>query len=766
MTRRWNILSWPIWAKLLTGFAIAVVLPALLVLVMVVRGIHEIDRTNTESAVSQIGAQQAQALAGAFALASSNLTDYIQTPSFRSLLLELIPAGRATDAVVDPLDQARMVGSMQDGLLNRSSSMFTRLDLLDASGRLLMQAAPGRSIQVTLGENMAQSAAYRAGTLAYTRGQTQTVVVSEEGGQPVIEIVNVLFRYNVVEFRQFQLPIAYLVGRLNPTFTVYDKLPAATAPDQPRTYLVSRSGVLIEDGAARAGAADIAGSELVREALSGEPQIARAGEGTADELVRYAVLIENTPLILISERSANTVANQMLSYLLTRGFPLLMGLTLLTLVLVVLLNQFLTPPLRRLTQAMHNTSRASFDSPVPDVNRADEIGDLARAFADMRHEIAEMVQGLSLSISERERDISATQDIGHFAVAQRDLQHLIDRVVNLIADRFANIYHAQIFLLDDEGRYAVLRASTGEAGAALLARGHRLEVGSRSVIGQVTGLGQVVVARDIGASEIHRRNEFLPDTRAELAVPLRVGERVIGALDVQSFQRDTFSADQIRVLEIMADQIAIAIENARLYQETQRRATDEERRQRALTRYAWRQYLYDQRAASLESAAGQHSGKMDLDSLRQAAAERGEAVVGAPSSHHTIGFAVPIRLRGETLGAVAWEVAEAGFDHNKVLLAQELTDRLAISLENARLFTQSQRAAERERLVNEIGTRLTGQTDIDRILRTAVREVGQALRVPQVSVRLHAPADVPANGGADGSNGSTNGSTNGHPEAS
>jgi GAF domain-containing protein len=345
-------------------------------------------------------------------------------------------------------------------------------------------------------------------------------------------------------------------------------------------------------------------------------------------------------------------------------------------------------------------------------------------------------------------------------------------VVNLVADRFANIYHAQIFLLDDEGRYAVLRASTGEAGEKLLARGHRLEVGSRSVIGQVTSLGQVVVARDIGTSDIHRRNEFLPNTRAELAVPLRVGDRVIGALDVQSYQSDTFTADQTRVLQIMADQIAVAIENARLYQQTQRRASDEERRQRALTRHAWRQYLYDQRAANLESVSGQASNLADLDSLRQAAAARGEAVVGTPTEHHTICFAVPIRLRGETLGAVAWEVTEIGFDRNKVLLAQELTDRLAISLENARLFTQSQRAAERERLVNEIGTRLTGQTDIDRILRTAVREVGQALRVPQVSVHLHTPGsaltDGAASGGSSngGSNGSGNGSTNGHSEAS
>ncbi len=768
MKRRWGILSWPIWAKLLAGFIVAVLLPAVLVLTLVVRGVREIDQANAESAVSQVGTQQAQALAGAFALASNNLADFTQTTGFRTLLQELTAVSIDGDDAADPLDQARMVGSMQDNLLNRTTNMFTQLDLLDASGQLLVRAVPGRAIEVTLGENLTQSAAYRAGALAYTRGQTQATAVTAVNGQPVIEIVTVLYRFQSMP-RQ-QLPVAYLVAQLNPVFTVYDKLPAATSPEQPSSYLVSRSGVLIKDGAASAGTAgDVVGSDLVRAALGGTPQIDRLNPNLPDEMVRFAALIENTPLIIISERAVNTVANQMLDYLLTRGFPLLLGLTLLAAALVLLFNQALTPPLQRLTQAIQATGRGSFSGEIPATNRADEIGDLARAFADMRQEIAELVQGLTLSVSERERDISATQDISHFAATQRDLQHLIDRVVSLLTDRFTNIYHAQIFLLDDEQRFAVLRASTGAAGAALLARGHRLEVGSRSVIGQVTSLGQVVVARDSSASDIHRRNEFLPDTRAELAVPLRVGDRVIGALDVQSYQRDTFTADQIRVLEIMADQIAIAIENARLFQQTQRQASDDERRQRALTQHTWRQYLYDQRQASLESAAGQASSPADLENLRQAAAARGAAVVGAPTAHHTIGFAVPIRLRGETLGAVAWEVAEAGFDHNKVLLAQELTDRLAISLENARLFTQSQRAAERERLVNEIGTRLTGQTDLDRILRTAVREVGQALRVPQVSVRLHAPADALPAGSADsggGANGSANGSTNGHSEAS
>ena len=161
---------------------------------------------------------------------------------------------------------------------------------------------------------------------------------------------------------------------------------------------------------------------------------------------------------------------------------------------------------------------------VPDAKRGDEIGLLATSFVNMRDQVHTLIDDLENRVAARTRDISATQDISRFAATQRDLQTLMDRVVDLIVERFENIYHAQIFLVDEDKRDAVLRASTGDIGKQLLSRGHRLGIGSLSVIGQVTQQGRLIVARDAAVSQIHRRNEFLPDTRAELAIPLRVGE--------------------------------------------------------------------------------------------------------------------------------------------------------------------------------------------------------------------------------------------------
>jgi GAF domain-containing protein len=250
---------------------------------------------------------------------------------------------------------------------------------------------------------------------------------------------------------------------------------------------------------------------------------------------------------------------------------------------------------------------------------------------------------------------------------------------------------------------------------------------------------------------VHQRNELLPLTRAELAIPLKVGNVTIGALDVQSRIRDSFGKDEIAILQTMADQVAVAIENARLYQESVRRLEEIERVNRTSTLEAWQEYLHSQRARQLSSEAGIISGN-DLSAIRKQAIRENRIVVGKMTSNQTIPIAVPVQLRGQTLGAVEWEIPAADLNDNKLQLAQELANRLAVSLDNARLFQESQRAAERERVVNNIAARLTPQTEISDILQTAVREVGQALRAPQVSIRLHR---------TDGSNGNGNGS-NGH----
>jgi GAF domain-containing protein len=439
-------------------------------------------------------------------------------------------------------------------------------------------------------------------------------------------------------------------------------------------------------------------------------------------------------------------------------------------ILIIWLNANLAMPLRLIRSVLLDMGNGNYQTLLPQTGREDDIGMLSQSLVNVREQVRQTITDLEGRVAARVRDIQATQEVSRSASTQRDLQKLMDEVVNLILNVFTNIYHAQIFLLDSENQYAVLRASTGDPGRRLLERGHRLMVGSVSVIGQVTAEGRTIIARDTAASGVHRRNEFLPDTRAELAIPLRVGERIIGALDVQSRQDNSFTEDQVNILQIMADQIAISLDNARLYQESIRRLEQIAESSRQQTYNAWEEHMYARRTQAMTAHAGVQTGE-DNNLLRVRAIQTGNPAVGERTPRNTIPFAVPIRLRAQVLGAVEWELPIAEYSNEKVLLAEELVSRLAISLDNARLFEQSQRSTDRERIVNSIASRIAGQNSIDDILQTAIREVGQALRVPEVNIRLHssgsggsvAPGSLnpasPENGTAAGTNGANG---NGH----
>jgi signal transduction histidine kinase/DNA-binding response OmpR family regulator len=146
-----------------------------------------------------------------------------------------------------------------------------------------------------------------------------------------------------------------------------------------------------------------------------------------------------------------------------------------------------------------------------------------------------------------------------------DMDILFSRTVNLIRDRFG-FYHAGIFIIEETGFNAVLKSATGTAGEEMLNRSHILQVGSRSIVGTVASKGDPLVVNDTSTDPIHRPNPLLPDTCSEAAIPLRIGKRIIGILDIQSTQLYAFSKDDINVLQTLADQIAVAIDNARSYE--------------------------------------------------------------------------------------------------------------------------------------------------------------------------------------------------------
>jgi GAF domain-containing protein/HAMP domain-containing protein len=374
-----------------------------------------------------------------------------------------------------------------------------------------------------------------------------------------------------------------------------------------------------------------------------------------------------------------------------------------------------------------------------DIPGEDEFSQLALSFNAMAVQLEGLVGGLEQRVAERTRDLSITAEIGRAVVTVREPRDLMNEVVELIRRRFG-FYHAQVFLIDDARENANLVASTGTAGRELLARQHSLSVGSQSVIGQVTERAEPVIASDTDASLVHRRNELLPDTRSEMALPMRIGDQVIGALDVQSVAPNAFDADDVAVFQIMADQLAIALENARLYADLERARASIVAIERRATGEAWRAYG---RERAQSAPLGYRFQEESLEPLsEQPPSAMGEALrsgrlITMKSGDSEISLAVPIKVRGEVIGAFGFGGEDLhSLSEEDIALLETVAARVGLALENLRLVEQTARRAEHEQIINEITAKIVGSTDVSDILQTTVKELGRVLHAPQTSVQL------------------------------
>jgi len=339
-------------------------------------------------------------------------------------------------------------------------------------------------------------------------------------------------------------------------------------------------------------------------------------------------------------------------------------------------------------------------------------------------------------------------------VAQRSpLDDLLNEVVNRINDQFETVYHTQVFLVDEAGINAKLHASTGERGQRLLERGHSLRVGSRSVIGQVTLRGNAVIARAGIQDDVHRRNELLGETAVEAAFPLRVGDKILGALDMQSTEATAFDDDNLlATLQALADSISLAIdnisqferaeerlkENTVLIDETQRALRQVSRLNERLTGRAWTDYLAEHEqgiGVSVNFEKDNVISTADMtETLRDAM--RINQIVQDESSDHQV-IAIPLRVAGRVIGAMEFELdKDQPFSPQDLDLVREVSERFGLAVENARLVDESQRTAQREALVNQISSRLQSTNNVEAMLNEAAYSVQEALKAQRVAIRL------------------------------
>lgn len=348
--------------------------------------------------------------------------------------------------------------------------------------------------------------------------------------------------------------------------------------------------------------------------------------------------------------------------------------------------------------------------------------------------------------------LEASASVGQVMAQVLNQDELLKRSVELIRDRFA-FYHVQIFLIDDRREEAKLVASTGKVGQELLERQHSLPLGSQSVIGRVIQIGEAVVARDTDTDGVHAFNELLPKTRSELALPILDGDQIIGALDVQSMRPDAFTNTDIQALQVMAAQLGNAIRNARLFEaqansvrenkrlflESETNLREIQRLNRQLTRQAWQDYLAQNRIISGVTLDGVNfrPGSVWTDPMQDAAQRRRPKITTDETGQSIM--AVPIELRGEILGAIEIAVDDNSDADETLEMLQAITQRLALSLDNARLFEETQQATAQEQRIGEITSQYQAAATVDDLLKITLDGLTQTLGATRGAIRLTAP---------------------------
>ncbi len=711
---------------LLTSFVAIVTIPTVMTAVLSAIGAYAHNQTqtyNTLEAITTLKMNQVEAL---LASSRNDTTTLLDDSRFTSNVLGVLTTTTKLNPILEQ-NFKQVARSRMVDVLGTQDEAYNEIMVLDTHGNVVISTIPSRE-----GTNFQQQTFFRLGLVRFYAAFVDETSFGTEN----LVVATPIWDANRQDMR------GVLVLRSNAALIkeIMESTPGFTAAE---TYLVnSQFKPVTRTRTPTNTVQSKAALETLNKNVIGTK--AMYSNYTGQRVLGYYKWFPPMQLAVIAEVPLSYVVSSSLSSLLGSAL-LAIFVVAIAIIAVVISARTITDPITTLAQTTESFAAGELSARAV-VDRADEIGRLARAYNQMAVQLQEIIGSLEQRVTERTQDLESqtlrlrvAAEIARDAASARDLRELLTRATELIYRRFG-FYHTGIFLLDNDREYAVLVASPTEAGRKMIENNHKLRVGEVGIVGRVAATGEARVTLNTGTDAAYFNNPLLPNTNSEMALPLKVENRVIGVLDVQSNQPEAFNEDDIAIMQVLADQLATAIERTRLLQEVEISLKELESAYGRFTSENWKRLS----AGALTANRGYRFDNVrvepvtELTELADAALKTGTIVnangstPGADQEHKV---AVPIKLRGQTIGVITLKLKE-GYDSNTISLIESITDRLAAAMESARLYEEARLRADREQAISRVTSAISGSTEYEQILQTTVREIGNILSDTEVAIQI------------------------------
>lgn len=639
----------------------------------------------------------------------------------------------------------------------RSLPLYNELMLLDSKGTVILSTSAdqvGKNLadreffkQLTVGGNAATNATFDQAKVYVT----QPLVVTQ-GAPPGVLVAR---------------------ANMNPLYSILgDKTGLGTTGE---AYLVAKDGRLLSPLQARVKGSGLSPMQQeignvrlqsagVENALSQQPGVGVYTNYNGVPVIGVYQWNSELQVAILSEQSQSE-AYQVLRTNQTLTILALIISSALAVLAALSISTNFSKPLTELAETAKQIAAGNLElraqtEEASATGQVEEINALAVSFNSMTAQLRNLIGSLENRVAERTRQLQvrsdqlmAASEVGRYATSLLETEQLIQRTVELIKESF-DLYYVGLFTVDEAGEWAVLKAGTGMAGQVMLRRGHRLPISRgisantqerRSMIGWCITNNQARITLEALDDPVRLATPDLPDTRSEAAIPLRSRGQVLGAMTIQSSKPGAFDREMIAVFQNMADQVAVALDNARLFAQIQHALESSRQAYSEITRQAWQEKLRSKPLLLRRDSLG-----LSQRLLSEAEISAKPAALGTPGEES---ITIPIRTRGQTIGYINAQKRQptvgsaagseptpddnsAKWRSDEINLLESLIEQMGIALDSARLFEESQLQAKRERIVGDITSHIRTTLDIHNILQTAVREMRDELGLAEAEIRL------------------------------